>query len=54
MPYNRDGAMIGFKLIGVKGKSLWKKAGLTTATLSPQSTVQVWLNLTKVLLFRSF
>lgn len=28
VPYNRDGAMVGFKLIGVKGKSLWKKAGL--------------------------
>ena len=30
VPYNRDGSMIGFKLIGVKAKSLWKKAGLNS------------------------
>lgn len=30
VPYNKDGAMIGFKLIGVKGGSLWKKAGLNS------------------------
>ena len=28
VPYNRDGSMVGFKLIGVKGSSLWKKSGL--------------------------
>ena len=30
VPYNRDGTMIGFKLIGVKANSLWKKVGLSS------------------------
>ena len=30
VPYNRDGVMVGFKLIGVKSKSLWKKVGLNS------------------------
>ncbi len=30
VPYNRDGSMIGFKLIGVKSKSLWKKINLNS------------------------
>ena len=29
VPYNREGAMVGFKLIGVKSSSLWKKVGLS-------------------------
>lgn len=28
VPYNKDGSMVGFKLIGVKSNSLWKKIGL--------------------------
>ena len=30
VPYNKDGAMVGFKLIGVKSDSLWKKVGLSS------------------------
>lgn len=30
VPFNKDGAMLGFKLVGVRPQSLWKKVGLSS------------------------